>query len=100
MAAGILDLSLTDYAKGGATSGAVPAVAVVPAGLANNSMPVSVEIPSTMEQVSRKFQRLLHINISNHLIMCNWARKVRSLLHMVSRFAGWLSQFLLTLGFM
>ena len=48
-------MSLTDYAKGGATSGAVPAVAVVPAGFANNSMPVSVEIPSTMEQVSSHF---------------------------------------------
>lgn len=55
VAADILNMSLTDYAKGGATSGAVPAVAVVPAGFANNSMPVSVEIPSTMEQVSRLF---------------------------------------------
>ena len=52
-------MSLTDYAKGGATSGAVPSFVVVPAGAAGNSMPVSVEIPSTMEQVSRRFGWLL-----------------------------------------
>ena len=53
VAAGILNMSLTDYAKGGATSGAVPAVVVVPAGAANNTRPITVDIPSTVEQVSR-----------------------------------------------
>ncbi|KAL3160072.1 hypothetical protein ABBQ38_009787 [Trebouxia sp. C0009 RCD-2024] len=51
VAAGILNVSLTNYAKGGATSGAVPAYAVLPAGYANNSMPITIEIPSTLEQV-------------------------------------------------
>ena len=54
MAAGILNKSLTNYAKGGATSGAVPSVEVVPAGAANNTMPVTIEIPSTVEQVSKQ----------------------------------------------
>ena len=59
VAAEILNMSLTNYAKAGATSGAVPAATIVPIGFANNSIPVSVEIPSTIEQVSRNFLRLL-----------------------------------------
>lgn len=51
VAAGVLSVPLTNYAKGGASSGAVPAFAVLPAGYANNSMPVTVDIPSTLDQV-------------------------------------------------
>lgn len=57
-------MSLTNYAKGGATSGAVPAYAVLPAGYANNSMPITIEIPSTLEQVSRLFQELCDLSPS------------------------------------
>ena len=45
-------MSLTDYAKGYATSGAVPGALVTPAGFANVAMPVPVEIPSSLDQVS------------------------------------------------
>ena len=59
VAAGILDVPLTDYAKGGATSGAVPSAVVIPAGFAGNSMPVTLEIPSTIEQVCGHLAYLL-----------------------------------------
>ncbi len=51
MAAGLLNATLTDYAIGGATSGAVPGYLEVPASFANNSSPALVEAPSSLEQV-------------------------------------------------
>ena len=54
VAAGILNMSLTDYAKGGATSGAVQGAVEVPAGFANLAKPVPVLVPSTIDQVATK----------------------------------------------
>ncbi len=52
VAAGMLNVSLTDYAIGGATSGAVPGYLEVPASFSNQSTPTAVEVPSSLEQVS------------------------------------------------
>ena len=51
MASNALGVNLTDYAIGGATSGAVPGVLTVPASYTNSSRPTVVEVPSSLEQV-------------------------------------------------
>ena len=51
VAADILGVNLTDYAVGGATSGAAPGILRVPASYSNVSSPNTLEVPSTVEQV-------------------------------------------------
>ena len=67
MAAGLLNATLTDYAIGGATSGAVPGFLEVPASYANGSSPAVVEVPSSLEQV---FQLLLLLSYQSLLYGC------------------------------
>ncbi len=67
MAAGLLNATLTDYAIGGATSGAIPGYLEVPASFANNSSPALVEAPSSLEQV---FQLLLLLSYHSLLYGC------------------------------
>ncbi|DBA82794.1 TPA: hypothetical protein ACH3X1_007020 [Trebouxia sp. C0004] len=50
VAAGLLNVSLTDYAVGGATSGAVIGSLHVAAGFGNNTAATVVEVPSAIEQ--------------------------------------------------
>lgn len=64
MATGLLNATLTDYAIGGATSGAVPGYLEVPASFANRSSPALVEVPSSLEQV---FQLLLLLSYQSLL---------------------------------
>ena len=68
MAAGLLNATLTDYAIGGATSGAVPGYLEVPASFANSSSPALVEVPSSLEQV---FQLLLLLSYQSLLYGCS-----------------------------
>ena len=49
--ANTLGVNLTDYAIGGATSGAVPGTLTVPGSYTNSSLPTVVEVPSVLEQV-------------------------------------------------
>ena len=56
VAAGLLNATLTDYAIGGATSGAVPGYLEVPASYTNGSSPAVVEVPSSIEQVFEEFK--------------------------------------------
>ncbi len=69
MAAGLLNATLTDYAIGGATSGAVPGYLEIPASYANRSSPAVVEVPSSLEQVVQlplllSYQSLLYAVIT------------------------------------
>ena len=51
VASNALGVNLTDYAIGGATSGAVPGALTIPASYTNTSRPTVVEVPSTLDQV-------------------------------------------------
>ena len=69
VAAGLLNAPLTDYAIGGATSGAVPGYLEIPASYANMSSPAVVEVPSSLEQVCQlplllSYQSLLYAVVS------------------------------------
>jgi len=69
VAAGLLNATLTDYAIGGATSGAVPGYLEIPASYANRSSPAVVEVPSSLEQVVQlplllSYQSLLYAVIT------------------------------------
>ena len=51
IAAGLLNVTVQNYAVGGATSGAVTGRLGIPASFANRTSATSVDVPSTLEQV-------------------------------------------------
>ena len=54
VAAGLLSITLEDYAVGGATSGAALGSLGIPVGFANQTTATTVDVPSTLEQVSQQ----------------------------------------------
>ena len=66
IAAGLLNITVQNFAVGGATSGAVIGSLGIPTGFANRTSPTSVDVPSSLEQV--KFISLTYCMSSSHMV--------------------------------